>query len=288
MKLCQDPLAMAEIGRFNSLIVLRSTPQGLYLDGGEHGDILLPKRYVTADLEEGTAMAVFVMRDSEDRLVATTETPIAMVGDVSALKVVSVHPTVGAFLDWGLAKDLLLPFREQSGRVREGDWVVVKICLDPKSDRIIASTRWNRVLDAGTHNFRRGQAVSIMMVDASPLGWNVLIHQKHLGLLYADEVPADVRPGTRLKGYIKQVRSDGKLDITLKPDRGARVVSLRNRILMALEEQDGFLALNDQSPPEAIRAAFGISKKVFKQTLGSLYKERVIRMENDGIHLVRD
>ncbi len=274
---------MAEIGRYNSLRVLRSTPQGLYLDGGDHGDILMPGRYVAQKTEEGSEVTVFVYRDSEDRLVATTETPTALVGEIACLKVKSIHPQVGAFLDWGLAKDLLLPFREQSGKVAVGQSIVVGICLDPKSDRIMATTRLNRLLKPTPHHLRRGQSVRLMMIGPCPLGWNALVNQTHLGLLYVDELPPDPEPGQTLRGYVRQVRPDGKLDLTLNADRGARVVSLTSRILDALAEGQGFLPFNDRTSPEAIRATFGVSKKVFKQTLGSLYKERKIRMVTEGI-----
>jgi len=274
---------MAEIGRYNSLRVLRSTPQGLYLDGGDHGDILMPGRYVAPKIEEGSEVTVFVYRDSEDRLVATTETPTALVGEIACLKVKSIHPQVGAFLDWGLAKDLLLPFREQSGKVAVGQSIVVGICLDPKSDRIMATTRLNRLLKPTPHHLRRGQSVRLMMIGPCPLGWNALVNQTHLGLLYVDELPPDPEPGQTLRGYVRQVRPDGKLDLTLNADRGARVVSLTSRILDALAEGQGFLPFNDRTSPEAIRATFGVSKKVFKQTLGSLYKERKIRMVPEGI-----
>jgi len=274
---------MAEIGRHNSLRVLRSTPQGLYLDGGDHGDILMPGRYVAQKTEEGSEVTVFVYRDSEDRLVATTETPTALVGEIACLKVKSIHPQVGAFLDWGLAKDLLLPFREQSGKVAVGQSIVVGICLDPKSDRIMATTRLNRLLKPTPHHLRRGQSVRLMMIGPCPLGWNALVNQTHLGLLYVDELPPDPEPGQTLRGYVRQVRPDGKLDLTLNADRGARVVSLTSRILDALAEGQGFLPFNDRTSPEAIRATFGVSKKVFKQTLGSLYKERKIRMVPEGI-----
>ena len=277
---------MAEIGRLNSLEILHQTPQGFYLDGAEHGEILLPSRYVTDDVKEGGTITVFIYRDSEDRLVATTDRPKAIVGEFAGLKVTSVHPTVGAFLDWGLPKDLLLPYREQTRPARPGQTVVVRIILDPKSERIIASARLNRWLEKQAPRYRRGQSVRLLISERTPMGLNALINESHVGLLYRDPSIAHLDPGDKLKGYIQQIRNDGKIDLTLNPDRGARVVSLSSQILDQLSSNEGFLPLNDKSSPELIRDHFGVSKKVFKQTIGNLFKERKITMEDNGIRIL--
>ncbi|MBT5926164.1 MAG: GntR family transcriptional regulator [Verrucomicrobia bacterium] len=274
---------MAEIGRLNSLEILHRTPQGFYLDGGDHGEILLPSRYVTESMSEGDAITVFIYRDSEDRLVATTERPKAIVGDFAGLEVASVHPDVGVFLDWGLQKDLLLPYREQTKPLRKGQTVVVHIVFDPKSERIIASARLNRWLDKQAPRYRRGQSVRLLIAERTPMGLNALINESHMGLLYRDPSTAHLDPGDKLKGYIQQLRDDRKIDLTLNPDRGARVVSLSSQIMDQLENNDGFLPLNDKSSPELIRDHFGVSKKVFKQTVGNLFKERKISIEDNGI-----
>lgn len=279
---------MAEIGRLNSLQVLHQTPQGLYLDGAEHGDILLPNRYITPSMQEGKQITVFVYRDSEDRLVATTERPKAIVGDFCTLEVSSVHPKVGAFLDWGLSKDLLLPFREQPKTVRMGQKVLVKIVLDPKSERIIATMRLNRWLEKQTPHYRKGQSVRLWIIDSTPLGWNALVNESHIGLLYHDESTITLSPGLKIKGYIQRMREDGKIDLTLSPDRGARVTTLANKILEAMKRNQGFLPLNDKSAPEEIRDSFDVSKKDFKQTIGNLYKERKISIDSDGIRFISD
>ena len=278
---------MAEIGRLNSLEILRHTPQGFYLDGAEHGDILLPSRYVTASMKEGDTITVFIYRDSEDRLIATTERPKAIVGDFAGLKVTSVHPTVCAFLDWGLQKDLLLPYREQTKPAQKDQTLVVQIVLDPKSERIIASARLNRWLDKQAPRYRRGQSVRLMITERTPMGLNALINESHMGLLYRDPSTAHLDPGDQLKGYIQQIRDDGKIDLTLNPDRGARVVSLSSKVMEHLESNDGFLPLNDKSSPETIRDTFGVSKKVFKQTIGNLFKEKKIVLEENGIRLLK-
>ncbi|MDG1892374.1 MAG: S1-like domain-containing RNA-binding protein [Verrucomicrobiota bacterium] len=277
---------MAEIGRLNALHILRATPQGLYLDGGDHGDILLPSRYVTEGMQEGDQLTVFVYRDSEDRLVAVTDRPLSMVGDFASLRVTSVHPKVGAFLDWGLSKDLLLPFREQPKPVRKGQLVVVHILLDPKSERIIATMRLHRWLDRQAPRYRRGQSVRLMVVDVTPMGWNALVNASHMGLLYHDATTTSLQSGDQVKGYILRMRDDGKIDLSLEPDRGARVVSLSSTLMEALERNQGFLPLNDKSSPEDIRTALGVSKKVFKQTIGNLLKTRQIVIEPNGIRCV--
>ncbi|MDC0325175.1 S1-like domain-containing RNA-binding protein [bacterium] len=277
---------MAEIGRLNSLEILHHTPQGFYLDGAEHGEILLPSRYVTEGMSEGGTITVFIYRDSEDRLVATTESPLAIVGDFAGLKVTSVHPDVGAFLDWGLQKDLLLPYREQTKPARVNQTIVVRIVLDPKSERIIATARLNRWLEKQAPRYRRGQSVRLLISERTPMGLNALVNESHVGLLYRDPSIAHLDPGDKLKGYIQQVRDDGKIDLTLNPDRGARVVSLTSQILDQLKNNDGFLPLTDKSSPEHIRDHFGVSKKVFKQTIGNLFKERKITLEGNGIRIL--
>jgi predicted RNA-binding protein (virulence factor B family) len=276
---------MAEIGRLNSLEILHRTPQGFYLDGAEHGEILLPSRYVIESMKEGDTITVFIYRDSEDRLIATTDRPKAIVGEFAGLKVTSVHPTVGVFLDWGLPKDLLLPYREQTKPARKDQIVVVRIILDPKSERIIASARLNRWLEKQAPRYRRGQSVRLLISERTPMGLNALINESHVGLLYRDPSIAHLDPGDKLKGYIQQVRDDGKIDLTLNPDRGARVVSLSSQILEQLSNNDGFLPLTDKSSPELIRDHFGVSKKVFKQTIGNLFKERKITLEDNGIRI---
>ena len=277
---------MAEIGRLNSLEILHHTPQGFYLDGAEHGEILLPSRYVTDSMKEGNMITVFIYRDSEDRLIASTDRPKAIVGEFAGLKVTSVHPNVGAFLDWGLPKDLLLPYREQTKPVRKDQIIVVRIILDPTSERLVASARLNRWLEKQAPRYRRGQSVRLLISERTPMGLNALINESHVGLLYRDPSIAHLDPGDQLKGYIQQIRDDGKIDLTLNPDRGARVVSLSSQILDQLSCNDGFLPLNDKSSPELIRSHFGVSKKVFKQTVGNLFKERKIALEDNGISIL--
>ena len=278
--------SMAIIGRRNLLPVARASAPGLYLNGGELGEILLPGRYIPAGLAPGDKLDVFVYLDSEDRLVATTETPKAMVGEFACLKGVNVHPRVGVFLDWGLAKDLLLPFGEHMGRLRPGQMVVVYVVLDAVSKRIFASARLERHLRNPSETYRERQAVNLLIVNRTPLGYNTLVEENRLGLLYHDKLAAPLEVGQRVKGFVRTVRPNGKLDLSLDAAGYRRVAPLREQIVAALEQAGGKLAFDDDSSPEAIRLKFGCSKKAFKQALGALYKSRRIRFEAPGIQLL--
>jgi hypothetical protein len=278
---------MATIGKRNTLIVLRGSSPGVYLDGGEHGEILLPNRYVPRRVATGDRLEVFVYKDSEDRLVATTETPRATVGEVATLKVISVNRQIGAFLDWGLAKDLLLPFREQTGPVRVGQDVLVRIYLDEKTQRIVASMKVEReTAPPEPPNFRTGEQVEFLVTERTPLGYKVLVEGLHPGLLYHESISVPVAIGQKLKGYVRGTRPDGKIDLSLDRAGYGRVAPLALRVVQALQRNRGRLGLDDDSPPEAIRKAFGASKKAFKQALGTLYKARRIRLSKPGIELL--
>ncbi len=281
---------MAQIGKRNSLTVLHSTPHGIYLDGGDHGEILLPNRYIPKGTSLGDTLDVFIYRDSEDRLVATTEVPFAMVGEFATLEVVSVNRNVGAFLQWGLLKDLLLPFREQSDQVYVGDMVVAYIMLDEKTDRIIATTRLNRHLSRARPPFKPAQPVALLITARTPLGYNAIVEGTHVGLLYHTNIGSSLQVGQKINGFVSAVHPSGKIDLSLDASGYQRVASLTDRILEALKNNGGRLPFDDDSPPEAIRTHFEASKKAFKQALGSLYKQRRIRFMNPGIEIldVRD
>ena len=277
---------MATIGKRNTLTVVRDSSPGLYLDGGEHGEILLPNRYVPRGIKIGGQIEVFVYRDSEDRLVATTETPRAMVGETATLKVISINRQVGAFLDWGLAKDLLLPFREQTGPVRAGQDVVVHIYIDQKTQRIAASMKLDQDSAVEPPDYRPGQAVEFLITEKTALGYKALVEGKHSGLLYHDGLSVPVAVGQQLKGFVRVLRPDGKIDLVLDQPGYRRVAPLALRIVQALQLNGGRLGVDDDSSPEAIRQAFGASKKAFKQALGTLYKARRIRFSEPGIELL--
>jgi predicted RNA-binding protein (virulence factor B family) len=277
---------VANIGKRNILMVVRDSSPGLYLDGGEHGEILLPNRYVPRGIKAGDPIEVFVYRDSEDRLVATTETPRATVGEIATLKVISLNHQVGAFLDWGLPKDLLLPFREQTGSVRVGQDVIVRIYIDQKTQRIVASMKLDEDSVVEPPGYRAGQPVEFLITERTPLGYKALVEGKHSGLLYHDGLTVPVAVGNQLKGFVRGLRPDGKIDLVLEQPGYRRVAPLARRIVQALQRNGGRLGVGDDSSPEAIRQAFGVSKKAFKQALGTLYKARRIRFSESGIELL--
>ena len=278
---------MALLGRINTLAVVRDTPQGLYLDGGALGEVLLPGRLVPRGLRVGGQIEVFLHRDSEDRLVATTERPKACVGEFACMRVKDLHERAGAFLDWGLAKDLLLPYREQRPKVRVGDDVVVAVILDPDTDRIIATTYLSRHLSKEPARYAPGDAVDLLVCGETDLGYNAIVDGRFRGLLYHTNLAGPLRHGARTRGFVKSVREDGKIDLSLDEAGYARVHPLAERILAELERVGGRLNLDDDSDPEAIRDRFGVSKKAFKQALGSLYRARRIAFLSPGIQLVQ-
>ena len=276
---------MALLGRRNQLRILRSAPPGFYLDGGPRGEILLPGRYIPPGAAPGGTIDVFVYRDSEDRLVATTEKPHAMVGEFAYLRVVSVDARIGAFLDWGLDKDLLLPTRERSGPLQPQGWVIVQVFVDERSDRIVASARLGRRLNLTPATYAEGQAVNLLIYGETPLGYNAIVENAHRGLLYRTELSGPLAAGQTLQGYIRAVREDGKIDLGLDRAGFHRIAPLSEQIINALKANGGRLPYHDNSTPDEIRAEFGVSKKAFKQAIGALYRDRRIRIEAFGIRL---
>jgi predicted RNA-binding protein (virulence factor B family) len=277
---------MVNVGKRNSLRVMRETSSGLFLDGGELGDILLPGRYIPPGTKPDAVVDVFIYLDSEDRLVATTETPRAMVGEFALLNVVSVNERVGAFLDWGLAKDLLLPFREQERPVRRGQRVIAGILFDATSRRIVASTRLNRLLNRQPATYAVGQPVQLFILSATPLGYNCIVENAHRGLLYHTAGAPPLEPGQTVPGFVRKLREDGKIDLSRDAAGYQHVAPLAERILAALQANHGRLAFDDASSPQAVRDTFGVSKNAFKLALGALYKQRRIRFLKPGIELV--
>jgi predicted RNA-binding protein (virulence factor B family) len=277
---------MAAIGRFNSLQVLKHTEIGLFLDGGPHGEILLPKRYIPKDepTEPGEWLNVFIYLDSEDRIIATTLKPKVQVGGFASLKVVEVS-RVGLFLDWGLPKDLLLPHSEEKRPLQVGDYCVVYCYIDERTRRITATARLDRYLDDTAAHYQAGQEVDLLVVERTDLGFKAIIDGRHWGLIHKNELFKFVRSGMREKGYIKEVRADGKISLSLQPVGQAARDDLGERILAALREAGGSLALSDKSPPEAISREFGVSKGNFKKAIGGLFKQGLITILDDRIEL---
>lgn len=276
---------MLEIGKINELKVIKEVDFGVYLDGGEHGEILMPKRYVPVNCKVDDVISAFIYRDSEDRLIATTETPKAMVGDFALLKVKSVT-TVGAFLDWGLPKDLLVPYREQRNKMEANRSYVVYICLDNETQRIVASSKIDRFLDNLPSGFVENQEVNLFIVGKTEIGFRAIINNTHSGMLYKNEVFQNIKQGDRLKGFIKKIREDEKIDLCLEKPGFEKQDVLSESILEYLRNTEGFLELTDKSAPEKIYAAFKTSKKNFKKAIGTLYKKRLIVLEEKGIRLL--
>jgi len=277
---------MAKIGEYNSLPVKKLVPFGVYLDGGEHGEILMPMRYVPKGCKEGDVVDVFIYLDSEDRIIATTEKPYATVGEFALLRVVAISK-IGAFMDWGLPKDLLVPYREQKREMKEGAEYVVYIYFDFESKRIVASAKIEKFLDNTPPEYVIGQEVDLIIINESDLGFNAIIDQAHTGVLYKNEVFQPLKRGDRLKGYIKKVREDEKIDLILQKPGYEKIDSISQAILDKLDLNNGYIAITDKSDPDDIYNLFQISKKTFKKAIGSLYRERLISLEDEGIRLVK-
>ena len=275
---------MAEIGVYNNLRVIKEVDFGVYLDGGEHEEILLPRRYVPEDCKVDDIIKVFVYLDSEDRFIATTETPYAIVGDFALLKVVAVE-SVGAFLDWGLLKDLLVPFGEQSPTMEKDKSYIVRIYVDKQSNRIAATTRLDRYLDNTPGNFHAAQEVELLICNQTDIGYKAIINGTHWGVLYSNEVFQPLKSGQKIKGYIKKVREDNKIDLSLHKPGYERVDDITDTILNVLKEQGGFISVTDKSSPETINKLFGVSKKTYKKAIGAIYRKKLIIIEDDGIRL---
>lgn len=269
---------MIEVGNYNTMRVVKEVDFGLYLDGGEEfGEILLPTRYVPENVKPDDELEVFIYLDSEDRIIATTETPIATVGEFTFLQVAAVSK-VGAFLDWGLPKDLLLPFREQRSKVKEGQVVLVYIYLDAESKRIVASAKIDKFLDNVPPDYEIGQEVQILISEKSELGYKCIIEETHAGMLYENEIFKKVFVGQSLKAFIKKIRSDDKIDISLQKSGYEAIDGISQKIMNYLIKSGGTMTITDKSSAEEIAQVFGISKKNFKKALGSLYKQKLINL----------
>lgn len=278
---------IVELGQFNHLEVIKETSFGLFLDGDELGEILLPKQYVPEGTREGEFLKVFLYCDSEDRYVATTLNPLATVGEFSFMKVVDNSP-IGTFVDWGLAKDLLIPFAEKTHKMIEGREYLVYVMVNKVSQRIIGSTRLEKFLSLPLPELEENEEVDLYIYRETDLGYTVIINQKYWGLLYHDEVFKPLEYGQQIKGYVKKIREDQKVDLTLRCPGEDRRVNLADTILKALKENNGFLPVCDKTSPKVIYEMFGESKKTFKKALGALYKERLIRLEKDEIYLIEN
>jgi predicted RNA-binding protein (virulence factor B family) len=271
-----------QLGKINTLTIKRFAPPGAYLIDLQENEILLPNKYLTPEMEEGTEVEVFVMRDSSERLVAVTERPHILLGDFAFLNVVEVNP-YGAFVDWGLDKDLFVPFAEQRQRLAIGERHLFTLLYDFETDRLFGSMKVKKVLAPCQDMSLEGQEVDLLICDEGKLGRNVIVNNRYEGLIFRDHQNQLLESEQVCKGYVAKVREDGKLDIRLEVPNDSRYDAAEQKILDMLANNDGFLALTDKSDPEEVRAVLGLSKKTFKQAIGKLYKHRRIALESDGL-----
>ncbi len=277
---------MIHLGEINRLRVAKQVSFGYYLDGGPvHGEILLPQNEVQGPVAVDQELDVFLYLDQEERLIATMRTPLAQVGDFAFLQVAWVN-NFGAFLHWGLQKDLFVPFREQKMKMQKDQGYIVHIHLDQDSQRIMASAKVERYLDTSFPRLRRGEEVDALVWQKTDLGFKVIIENRWAGLLYDSQVFRPLRTGDRVRAYINKVRDDGKIDLTLTPQGQEGVQEFSDVLLAYIKEHGGHCPLGDKSPAEDIASVFGVSKKVFKKAVGDLYKRRVITIGDDGLRLV--
>ena len=275
---------MITIGTRASLTILREKPVGVYLDAENLGEILLPRRELPKEWAIGGQVDVFIYLDSEDRLVATLKKPRVMPGHFGKLTCIALTP-VGAFLDWGLPKDLLVPFREQKTRMEVGKNYLVKVMVDEESRRIVATTRIARHIDKTPADFATGEEVDLTVYGKTPMGYKAIVGNSHTGMIFANEVFQELALGEKLKGWIVGVRADGKIDLSLHPPGRGRVDDLEKQIMGELIARGGFWALTDKSPAKEIYDELGVSKRTFKQTLGALLRKRLVTQTETGIRL---
>lgn len=275
-----------ELGKFNQLEVVKQVDFGMYLDGGEEGEILLPTRYVPEDCKVGDWLNVFLYLDNEERLIATTLTPLVQVGEFACLEVSWVNQ-FGAFLNWGLMKDLFVPFSEQKMKMQVGNKYIIHAYIDDESFRIVASAKVDRYLSKEKAPYQPGEEVNILIWQKTDLGFKAIIENMYSGLLYDSEIFQTLHTGDTLKAYIKQVREDGKIDLILQKPGFEKVDDFSKTLYHYIADHGGRIGLNDKSPAEEIYDVFGVSKKTFKKAVGDLYKKRLILLHEDGIELVR-
>jgi uncharacterized protein len=277
---------MINIGQHNTLRVDRILDQGAYLEDQEGKSVLLPKRYVSSNLKIDDELTVFIYNDSEDRPVATTEEPLVALNDFAMLKAVG-NTKYGTFMDWGLAKDLLVPFREQNKEMREGYYYLIYLYLDEETNRLVGSNKITKYLKSIKPDLKYGEEVDLIVWNKTDLGVKVIVNGAHQGLLYNNEIFNEIKMGDRIKGFVKLIREDNKLDISLQKQGYSNIEPNAKKILEKLESNRGFVALNDKSDPELIVAALGMSKSTFKKSIGALYKLRKISIDKDGIRLLK-
>ena len=276
---------MLHLGIKNTLRILRGTGVGMFLGDEEGNDVLLPKKYVPKNAIVGDDIEVFIYRDSEDRIIATNLEPKIQLNQFACLQVKSVT-AIGAFLDWGLEKDLFVPFREQNKKMEEGRWYAVFLYLDEETDRLVASCKVNRYFEKENIDLQIGQEVDLLIFEETDLGLNAVINNKYKGLIYENEIFQRIKIGTRTKGFIKNLRDDNRVDLSLQKQGYANVEPNAERILEKLKANNGFLDVTDKSDSNYVMYQLEMSKKTFKKAVGALYRQKIIRIEDDGLYLV--
>ena len=274
------------IGKYNDLTILRFTAPGAYLADDEDNDVLLPGKYITKDMQEGDVVSVFIYKDSEDRIVATTETPLFCLNEFAYLKVKEVN-AFGAFLNWGLEKDLMVPFKEQNQLMEEGKYYLVTLQLDDLTERLYASTKVNRYLTECTDNDLINEELNMMIGDTTDLGVKVILENKYAGIIYKNDISRPLRRGSFEKGFIYTIREDGKVDVRLEKAGFEKFDEAAERLLNMVKERK-IVYLSDKSDPDSIREEVGMSKKMFKQALGKLYKARKIKLSDSAFEWVEN
>lgn len=276
---------MIKIGEYNDLDIIRETPQGVYLGDAEGNEILLPNKYVPEEYKIWDTLHVFVYLDHEERPVATTLKPYIQLNEFAYLRCMVVNE-VGAFMDWGLEKQLFVPFKEQARPMKEGNWYIVYMYMDEKTNRLVGSSKTRKHLTNENISVSKFDKVDILVTHLTEKGANVIINQKHEGLIYIETIFEDIRTGDRMEAYIKKVRDDGKIDVVIQPEGYKSIEPNAGFIYEELKAAGGFLPLHDKSSPDEIKNLLGLSKKLFKKAIGTLYKDKVIAIKEDGIELL--
>lgn len=276
---------MVNVGRYNELEVVKRLDFGIYLRDDDN-EILMPTKWVPENTKIGDKINAFIFRDSDDRLIATTVKPFAIADTFAFLEVKQANE-IGAFLDWGMDKDLFVPFREQQGKMEQGRSYVVFVYVDEETDRIVASAKLNKFIEREDVDLMDADVVELLIYSETDLGFNAIINDLYSGLIYKNEIFESIRIGDRVTGYVKHMREDGKIDLSLQKSGFELVDDVKWRILNMMKQNNGFLSLNDNSSPEQIKAELQISKKAFKKAVGALYKERLVKLTSKGVELVK-
>ncbi|MDX1773393.1 hypothetical protein DFR65_102185 [Oceanihabitans sediminis] len=277
---------MIHIGEYNTLTIIRETEPGLFLSDADDNEVLLPNRYVPEAFEIGENIEVFVYLDNEERMVAVTDKPYIQRNEFALLRCNEVN-NYGAFLDWGMLKELFCPYKEQAFKMKKGGWYLVYCYIDEETNRLVASSKTNHFLDNKELTVSEFDEVELIASHPSDIGWNVIVNKKHAGLIYNDNIFQDISVGDKLQGVVKKIRPGNKLDIILGQVGYRNIEPNAEKIMHYLQDNSGYLNLTDKSSPDAIKDTLQMSKKSFKKAIGNLYKQKEIDIKEDGIYLLK-